>query len=262
MKAALVDIKRFLILILISLAIALLDLKNFFAIPKSILQIVTTPIQYGLYKTSSTTVKQFEFVIKSRTAAQEQGALKEQLSQILSENANLRRQLSELKAFEAQQQKLNPQTFNLVPARPVGFARFLKIDKGSEHGLKLNQAVVYKDNLIGEIISVSPKQSEIRLITDPDSKITAFVSNSDSKAKGLLVGQFGSEMLLDKVLHQEVVSEKDLVYSEGTEGKFPRGLILGQVTQVFERENEIFKQAKVKPVFGIGDLDLVFVIGE
>ncbi len=69
-------------------------------------------------------------------------------------------------------------------------------------------------------------------------------------------------MLLDKVLHQEVVSEKDLVYSEGTEGKFPRGLILGQVTQVFERENEIFKQAKVKPVFGIGDLDLVFVIGE
>ncbi|OGE39700.1 hypothetical protein A3E86_00175 [Candidatus Daviesbacteria bacterium RIFCSPHIGHO2_12_FULL_47_45] len=67
---------------------------------------------------------------------------------------------------------------------------------------------------------------------------------------------------MDKILHGESVADKDLVYSEGSESKFPRGLILGQVIRVEDRQNEVFKQAIVKPVFVVGDLDLVFVIVE
>ena len=69
-------------------------------------------------------------------------------------------------------------------------------------------------------------------------------------------------MLLDKILHEEPIAQGDLVYSEGTEGYLPRGLIVGRVNEVIEKQNEVFKQAKVKPIFDIRDLELVFVIQE
>ena len=92
------------------------------------------------------------------------------------------------------------------------------------------------------------------------TKVYAFASGANGKAKGILMGQFGSEMLLDKILHQEPIEAGNLVYSEGLERNLPRGLIMGKVTAVLENKTQVFKQAKVLPEFNIGDLDLVFVV--
>lgn len=218
------------------------------------------PIQYGLYRTGLSISKQFEFVILSRKASQQNKALTEQIAVLLSENANLRRKLAETEGFLEQQKALNPKTYNLIPSRPLSQTRYLGIDKGTQDGLSKNQVVVYKDNYIGTIKNISPRQSEVILVSDPDSKIAVFSQGSKGKAKGILLGQFGQEMLLDKILHEEPIEKGDLVYSEGAEASIPRGLVLGQVSEVLERSNEVFKQAKVRPLFSIGDLDILFVI--
>lgn len=262
MRSLTTNLKQFLILLFVSVLIFLLDLENLLAIPKASLQFITSPIQFGLYRSSLLVTHQLDFIINARTASKEKVAIREQLAQVLSENANLRRQLSESQAYLNQSKALDPQIYTYLAARPIGFTRFLKIDKGIGSGIKPGQSVVYKDNLLGEIVRVTPSQAEVRLITDPDSRIAAFSSNENGKAKGVLSGEFGSQMLMDKILHAEVIEPKDLVYSEGTEGKFPRGLILGQVISIDEKPNEVFKQAKVQPVFDIGDLDLVFVLTE
>lgn len=256
----LADSKIFLILITISLLITLTDNLKILNPLKSAVQHITVPLQYGLYKTSLAVGKQFEFIILARRASQENKALSEQLAAVLSENADLRRKLAETQGFLDQQKSLDPKTYDLVAARPIGISRYLQIDKGSDDGLKIGQPVVYEESYLGQIIAVSSHSSKVIFPTDPDSKIAAFISNKDGRARGILSGQFGSEMLLDKILHQESVSGGDLVYSEGTEATLPRGLILGQVSEVLDRPNEIFKQAKVKSVFNISDLDIVFVI--
>lgn len=254
------DLKTFIILTLVSLLVILLDNVSLLRVPKSALQTVTTPIQYGLYKTSQSVGKQLEFIVLSRRASQENKALTEQLSTVLSENANLRRKLAETQGFLDQQHSLNPVTYNLVATRPIALSRYLRIDKGSDSGIASGMSVVYKDTFLGIVKDVSPKSSQVLLSSDPDSKIAAFDQNKDGKSKGILLGQFGSDMLLDKILHEEPISVGDLVYSEGTEGTLPRGLILGQVSSVDERPNEVFKQARVKNVFQVSDLDIVFVI--
>lgn len=258
--ALLTDIKRFLTLLIISILLILLDnfgALNFF---KSALQIVTVPIQYGLYKTSNIITNQFEFIILARRASQENKALTDQLAQVSAENARLQTKLAEAEGFLAQQSSLDAKTFNLIAARPIGASRYLFIDKGTEAGIKVDQAVVFKDNLIGKIQKVSPKRSEVLLTVDPDFKLGAFTSNAEGKGKGILLGQFGTDMLLDKILHQEPVKKNDLVYTEGTELEIPRGLIIGQVSEVISVDNAVFKQAKVKSMFDIGSLDVVFVI--
>lgn len=252
--------RQFIILILLSILILILDKVNLFYFPKILLSKITNPISFGLYRSGKNITDQFGFIFTARFAAKEKKAAEDQVAQLLSENAQLRTKLAESESLLEQQNTLDPKTYNLEPARPIGLDRFLRIDKGSNDGVKVGAPIIFKDNFIGQVINLSEKSSNVRLLFDPDSKILAFSLNKNGKAKGILVGNFGSEMLMDKILHEEIIEVGDLVYSEGTEGNIPRGLILGRVSQVMDRENQVFKQAKVTPVFDIRDLELVFYI--
>ena len=249
-------------LIFISVVILLMDLIHLLAWPKTGLSFISTPIQFGLYTTNRDIGKQFSFLTKARFAAQESDALKQQLADLLSENASLRTKLAETQAELDQQSAVDPRTYKLLSARPIGLDRFLQIDQGLRSGVKINQAVIFKDNFVGKVVSVGEKTSSIQLTTDPDSKVAAFSINKSGKAKGVLNGQFQTDMLMDKILHEEPIGVGDLVYSEGTEGYLPRGLILGRVLDINLQQNQVFKSAKVKPVFDVSDLELVFVIVE
>lgn len=256
------NLKAFLFLIFLSLIILILDTVNLLNLPKQLVFYITNPVSFGIYNSSRNVSKQFYFIFQARFAAQENKALKEQIGKLLSENADLRKNIGEVTAMLSQEKHLDPSTYNLLPVRPIGLSRYLKIDKGSASGIAVGQAVIFEDNFIGKVASVSPSASSIQLLADPDSKVAAFSQNKEGKAKGVLMGRFGTDMILDKILHEEKISSGDLVYSEGLEGFLPRGLVLGRVTEVLERENEVFKQAKVAPVFDIRDLELVFVIQE
>lgn len=229
-------------------------------LPKTAGYFITNPIVFSLYRTKQSLSKQLHFILAARFSAQENTALAEQIAQLLSENAQLRQKLAETEVLLSQERSLDPKTYNAVPARPIGFDRYLRVDKGSNDGIFAGQAVVFKDNFIGQVVDVAEKSANIKLLVDPDSKIAAFSFGKNGKAKGILIGQFGSQMLLDKILHEEPIEKGDLVYSEGTEGYLPRGLILGRVLNVKELENEVFKQAEVSPMFDIRDLELVFLL--
>ncbi|MCL5784508.1 MAG: rod shape-determining protein MreC [Patescibacteria group bacterium] len=260
MRVLLADFKLFVFLLLFSVFIVLFDSLGVLQMPKSLFQYVSAPIQYGLYQSGAAVGKQLEFIVLIRRASQENKALRLQLGDLLTENSQLRKQLEESTILNDQQDKLNPQTFDLLPAHVISSNRYLEIDKGTNDGVTEGQAVVFKDSYIGLVKEAGSKISQVLLSTDPDSKIAVFSQNNDGRAKGMLEGQFGAELLMDKILHEENIEVGNLVYSEGTEGKLPRGLVMGKVSQVLERQNEVFKQAKVEPVYNVSDLDMVFVI--
>ncbi|MBI4037234.1 rod shape-determining protein MreC [Candidatus Daviesbacteria bacterium] len=261
MKRLLPNLKLLLFLIFLSLILLLFDSMNLLKFPKTLVQTFTVPVQYGFYKTGLSLGNQFGFIFSARTAAQENKALRLQLATVFAENANLQKKLTETEGLVDSFNKLNPQTYNLMPARVIALSRFLTIDKGSNDGVSVNQVVVFKDSFVGVVQKVEPKSAQVLLSSDPDSKIAVFSQGNDGRARGMLAGQFGSEALMDKILHEEKVNKDDLVYSEGTEGKLPRGLVMGKITEVMERKNEVFKRAKVEPIFKAADLDVVFVIG-
>lgn len=256
------NLKILLVLVSLSFIILILDSIHLLAIPKTFLSYLTNPISFGLYQTNQKLGRQFYFIFQARFAAQENKALKEQLNKLLSENANFRKKLAETESLLSQDKYLDPATYNLVPARPIGIGRYLKINQGSSSGIKLDQAVVFNDNYIGKIVQVSEKFANVQLTADPDSKVAAFSQGLEGRSKGVLIGQFSTDSLMDKILHEEKINVGDLVYSEGTEGFLPRGLILGRVIEVLEQSSQVFKKAKVTPNFDIRDLELVFVIVE
>ena len=187
-------------------------------------------------------------------------ALKEQLAGLVLDKARIQRELNELTALSNQESTLLPRAYSLIPTRVIGVGRYLILDHGTDKNLQPGQAVLYKDQYVGVVRVVSGNTSQVLLPSDPDSKLSVFSQGEAGRSQGILIGQFGSEMLMDKILHQEPINIGDLVYSEGLEGELPRGLIIGKVSQVFTRENEVFKQAKVEGVFDTKNLDVVFVM--
>src|SRR3989344_9343291 len=85
------NLKVFLSLLFLSVLLSLGDYLKILNLPKSLLQKVTIPIQYGLYQSSLSVTRQFEFVLNARKASQENKALSEQLALVLSKNADLRK---------------------------------------------------------------------------------------------------------------------------------------------------------------------------
>ncbi len=262
MSKVIPNLQLFLILTFLSLLIWALDNFGLLNLPKTGLFYLTNPISLQLFKTRQVVSQQFNFIFAARFAAQENVALKAQLGDLLLENANLRQSLVETQALVDQQTTFSPQTYNLISARPIGLSRYLLIDKGQNDGVKVGKAVVFKNNLLGKVVSVSPKSASVQLITDPDFKLSAFSLNKDGKARGIVSGQFGTFLLMDKILHSEPIEKDDLIYSEGLESYLPRGLILGSVTEIVKEQNQVFKQAKVTPVFDAQNLDLVFVVSD
>lgn len=259
-KTLLADLKLLSSLTVISLLLAVFDGIGLLHFPKSLAQMVTVPVQYGLYKSAMSLGKQLEFITTARFAALENHALREQMGNLLVENSNLRARLAENETLADQYNKLSPTTYDLLPARVVGSGRNLTLDKGLDNGIKVGQVVVFKDTYVGQINRVNPRSSQVILPSDPDSKVAVYSQGEGGRAKGILEGQFGSELLMNKILHQESINVGDLVYSEGTEEKIPKGLIMGKVLEVFDKQNDVFKQAKIIPLFNAVNLDVVFVI--
>lgn len=254
------DFGLFLSLILLSIFLLILDSFGFLKYPKIGLSFLTSPIQYGFYKTSQNIQNQFIFIKNTKELARQNEELKKELTGLLSENMSLKQQLMEVNAVNSQTQYLDPKNYNMLPARPIGLNRFLHIDKGSEDGIKNGQVVIFENNFIGKIHSVSPKGASLTLITDPDIKLSAFSQNLEGRAKGVISGQFSSEILFGKILQEEKIKVGDLVYTDGLEEFIPRGLIVGKVSEVLGKTSDVFKKAKLKPVIDIRSLQVLFVI--
>lgn len=260
MKIVTSNFKAYLFLSFFSLLIFLFDILGFLNFPKTVIQTLTVPIQYGFYQGNKVVGNQFSFIINARTAVKENKALKIQMADILIENARLKKEKEENEILLSTYNKLNPKTYDLTPTRVIGISRFLTIDKGSNEKIKIGQIIVFKDSFIGTVKLVFPKSSQVLLSEDPDSKIAVFSQNNEGRARGILFGQFGSKLLMDKILHEENIKVGDLVYSDGTEGKIPKGLIVGKVTKILEKSNEIFKQAEVESIYDNQNLDIVFAL--
>jgi rod shape-determining protein MreC len=205
-----------------------------------------------------------------------------------SENKHLRRQVeqlrSQLAASETAQRDASqlralvgfnrsssyPQGYTRVAAHVIGrsptvWYSTVTIDKGSGAGLRIDQPVVTGDGLIGRVSAVSADAAKVTLITDHTSGVSAQVVPDG--ASGLVKPRVGdpSDLLLDFVEKGRPISKGATVVTAGwrssrLESLFPRGIPIGNVTQVDVTERELYQRVHLKPFADMHRLDLVEVL--
>jgi rod shape-determining protein MreC len=181
------------------------------------------------------------------------------------------RDSDQLKALASlHQENYFPQSTAPVTARVIARSSTvwyskLKIDKGSSDGLRVNQPVIAAGGLIGKLTSVTGGTSEVRLVTDGQSGVSAQVFPAG--VSGVVRPEVGDpeDLLLEHVESGRRVTENTLVITSGftssrTESLFPRGIPIGRVTKVDLDELETYQRVHVKPFADLRRIDLVQVL--
>jgi rod shape-determining protein MreC len=181
------------------------------------------------------------------------------------------RDADQLKALASlHQENYFPQSTDPVTARVIArsatvWYSTLKIDKGSDDGLRVNQPVIAAGGLIGKLTSVTGGTSEVRLITDGQSGVSAQVFPAG--VTGVVRPEVGNpeDLLLEHVESGRRVTENTLVITSGftsskTESLFPRGIPIGRVTKVDLDELETYQRVHLKPFANMRRIDVVQVL--
>ncbi|MCB0046700.1 MAG: rod shape-determining protein MreC [Caldilineaceae bacterium] len=150
-----------------------------------------------------------------------------------------------------------------IVARVIGqesnnFLDFIMLDLGAEHGIEVGMPVLTDQGLVGRISEVTNTTSKVLLITDSSSAVNAILQSS--RVSGVVRGNPGGNLLMDYIPQGVLYSVGEIVLTSGLGGNFPKGIPIGQVIQINQRDIDVFQQAVVRPTVDFSSLELVMVV--
>ena len=257
--------QRFLTVFIIFFVLSLLAFALFSTtIGKSMegfVEIVTSPLQ----KIARTSVVSVSSVDTNKTIR----SMQDENKKLIAALVNQKETEKENQALKDQFATTTIEAKKLLPATIIGSRTAnaaisepteIVLDKGKGQGVSEGEAVVYKDMVIGQIVTVSQNRSVVRLPISNDANIPA--KTTETNALGILKGQ-GDSMLFDNVLLSDSLKVKDIVVTKGDmneRGKgYPPGLIIGKVVAVHKKASALFQTAEIEPVLSINKLTTVFI---
>lgn len=150
----------------------------------------------------------------------------------------------------------------VIAADPSDVYGNFTIDAGSASGVKVDDAVITAEGLVGVVSEVGLTYSKVRTILDPETKVSVLLSRSDETAYTGGSASLAQEGLL-KLFYLERDSgaaNGDYVVTSGIGGVFPEGLLVGSLTDVRAESDGMTLTANVRPFATIGSLKYVMVI--
>lgn len=205
------------------------------------------------------------------------GFKNQDLEKLKDENLSLSKKLVDQKKMLADNKALNDQfqtakikTLSLLPANVVGAPRFLPgistpesliIDVGSKDGIKVGDAVILKDNLVGKVTKVQDSLCEVTLINSASSKFTA---QTISGVLGVVRGEGNTEVVLDNVLLSDKLQKGDLVLTNAglniDSTGVPPNLIVGKIISIDRNPSDLFQKAQLQSFIDFSRITKVFVV--
>jgi rod shape-determining protein MreC len=133
----------------------------------------------------------------------------------------------------------------------------LVVNVGREHGVREDMPVVVPEGLVGHVLQSEERTAVVQLIMS--SRISAIVQ--EKRVQGVITWGRGSLFRLNYVDVTSDIEKGDRVISSGLGGRFPKGLVIGDVIEVREQKRDpLFKEVFVESNVNFGKLEEVFVI--
>ena len=179
------------------------------------------------------------------------------------ENNELREQLNFSSAVKTEK----------IPAQIIGqdpgiFYNTITIDKGTEHGVTADMAVVaFQEGfqgLVGRIIETGYSSSKILPLYDKKFSVAARLQKL--RHEGIVSGTGNTSSFITMSYVNKNASDKigygDIVITSGLSSIYPAGIYIGQVRSVGAREYEPSLELELSPIIDFSKLEYVFVLKE
>ena len=203
-------------------------------------------------------------------AATNASASTEELLTLEQENEQLYAQVAELQEYKLENERLarlldmkDAYAFNATGARVISqsadsWNRTLTIDKGAIDGIAVGMPVMSGDGLLGQVESVAPLTSVVRLITDDTGGVSVLLQNS--RVEGILSGSVDGLLYVEYVPISTPVQLGEPVVTSGLGGVFPKGLVVGAVTRIDGKSTDTYHTILVQPLATVGINEEVLVV--
>ncbi|GAB4494886.1 MAG: hypothetical protein OHK0052_01000 [Anaerolineales bacterium] len=209
----------------------------------------------------------YDFVTAPRDMAQlrqQNIQLEAEIARLQGQVLDLQQQLAETRVLSALLDfaRANPQNEYLaatvIGRDPSPFLHYVLINRGSDDGLRRGMPVVTQQGLVGRVAAVTSGAARVQLITDPATFINVRIQPSGAEAA--LTGSVTGEVFLDLIPLDASILEGDLIVTSGLGGNYLPNILIGQVTGVRKREQDLFQSASVQPVVDFERLQVVLII--
>ncbi|HEY1595575.1 MAG TPA: rod shape-determining protein MreC [Thermoleophilaceae bacterium] len=207
-------------------------------------------------------------------AKKENKQLKTQVQQLrtqLAQSQTAQRDASELRALVGLPRSSNFAsggkliTARVISRSPTVWYSNVIVNVGSGDGVHMDDPVIAAGGLAGKVTSVTGGQSQVTLITDQSSNVSAEVMPDGSS--GIVRPEVGNpnDMLLDYIAKGAKIQKGDSVLTSGfttskLDSVFPRGIPIGKVTKIVPSELEQYQRVHMQPYADLRRIDYVQVL--
>ncbi len=233
--------------------------------PRRILMELMFPLDAAMARVARTSGRIYHSYFDLVGVNQENQRLKSQLAQLdllqarlteveadnqrLSELLEVRRALG-MKAVAA----------NVIGGDATGMSRTIVVDRGERSGVKSGLAVLSEQGVVGKVIGASRNLARVLLLEDHNC--AADVLDQRSRIHAIVAGAVDDGVVLKYVQRSEDVKPGDRLVTSGLDGVFPRGLLVGTISQVRPQSSGLFLDVRVAPAVNFRQLEQVLVLTE
>jgi len=210
---------------------------------------VAKPANYitGIFNDINSLLNTYEENKRLKMRLEDFAALQSEVNTLKSENTSLR----DIVDKESSLREYVPIQATVIARNPDQWEEKIILDKGSSSGVELNMAVMTAKGLIGKISLVTPLTSEVELIqtNNPNFRVSAVIQSENEEIFGLIEGfdVDRNELIMKRIDSSLDVKEGELVISSGLGGIFPKGILIGEVTEITTDDFGLTKMAYIKP---------------
>lgn len=148
---------------------------------------------------------------------------------------------------------------DVIGTDPNPYLRYATINVGAQQGVETGMPVVSGGaGLVGRVSDVGPRTAKVQLLTDSESAVAGLLQTS--RATGLVEGEVDGTIRMKYIPQETTVNVGEVVLTSGLGGFIPKGLVIGQVTEVEKKDYALFQVATVRPAVNFSKLELALVI--
>lgn len=197
-----------------------------------------------------------------RRAVNENLELRRKLASLTVENLKLRQSETDLRRLRgllgySEQFSVNTSMAQAIMLDTSSRFKSIIIDRGSDDGIQVNDAVVNANGLIGRVILTTRDLGKVQLVTDSNCSVGALIERT--RRQGVVRGNGYGAAEMHDVPSLADVQAGDKVLTAGIDGIYPKGIPLGVVARAEQGQN-LFKTISVKPAVDFGSIEEVIII--
>ncbi len=254
---------NFFVVLAVILLLIFFNWRGLLSGPKGLVFWTTRPLVVFFQAVDNWVSTPWHFFATLKDLAQENARLTNENKVLWGEASRLKEVARENEWLRQQLNLDQPAKQRLVMVEVSGYdltqGQYFLVNRGSADGVVAGLAVAAANNfLVGRVVEVNDNFSKILLISDGASAINAVTQ--DTRVNGSVKGSHGLGITLEMVPIDAQINVGETVLSSGLNDGIPRGLVIGRITSLNKKANEIWQSAVIAPAADLNNLEQVFII--